>query len=276
MSLLCRATRLVAALALVGAATIGATSEPAQAATQATHVAVAVDFGGGNVQVACVQSGGNGSAVLGADFRVQYNSVGLVAIINDVGSMSPPEDLYWSYWHGAGRSWSYASTGPGTFHPAAGTVEGWAYNDGKSGPAVAPSYASICAGQDAAPAPAPAPASTPHTSSTPAAQAGQRAQPDRSTAAAGGTNNGSPTSSRAGTSKPATHRSGKASTASGGAGAATSAAPRSTASSSAVLLASAPRQRSHPPAAPALGTVLALVAAATLGGAAFWRLRRRS
>ena len=271
MTLLRRATHLVAALALTGAATIGTAGQPARAATP-THVAIVVDFGGGNVQAACVPSGGNGSAVLGADFQVQYNKVGLVAIINGVGSMSPPTNLYWSYWHSAGSSWSYATTGPATFYPPAGTVEGWAYNDGSVGPAASPSYAAICTGQDPTSAPT-NPPSTHHTTPAPSVAPSQPAQP--TTPAPQRTRNGRGTSASSGpgatSSSAKQHGPAKVSPSSARTTVSNTTAPNS--SQPAVQLVGAAPRAKHTSAAPALGTGLALVAALSIGGAAYWRLR---
>lgn len=282
MTFLRRTTRLVAALALAGAATIGtAVDQPALAAAAPTHVAIAVDFGSqGDVQVACVPSGGTGSAVLGARFQVEYNKTGLVVKINSVGSVNPPRDLYWSYWHSSGGSWSYANSGPATFHPAAGTVEGWAYNNGSTGPATSPSYATICAGQDPAPPPTHAPTHAPpvarHPSPPPAAQPGQpgpAGQPNSSTGPS--TSNGSSASSGARSTPPTTRHASSAPTKPTSRGAESTGSSTSNATQPAAQLVGAKQGGQHTSAAPAVGTGLALLAVAALGGTAFWRLRRQ-
>lgn len=268
-----RAAYLVAALG-TAAATIGIGGSPAHATTAPTHVAIVVDFRNGDVQTACVRSGSDGAAVLAARFQVQYNRVGLVAIIDGVGSMSPPRDLYWSYWHGAAGSWSYASTGPGTFHPAAGTVEGWAYDDGNSGPRATPSYATICAGQDAGPAPRPPPstppisrpASAPHPApDRPGNTATPQAGTTGSTAAQVPVASGS--SPPASGPAPPNARAGRAMIDAANGSASPSDAPSASTDAPA-------RSSSHASLAPALGTSLALLTAAAIGGIAFWRLRR--
>ena len=43
-----------------------------------------------------------------------------------------PANAYWSYWHAQpGGSWSYASTGAGSYDPPPGSVDGWAFGSGK-------------------------------------------------------------------------------------------------------------------------------------------------
>lgn len=277
MTVLRAATRLIAVLALVGVASIGAGSRAARAAP--THVAIAVDFGNGSVQVACAPSGGTGSTVLGARFQVQYNKTGLVAIIDGVGSMTPPTNLYWSYWHStSGGAWSYASTGPATFHPVAGSVEGWAYNDGSAGPAASPSYASVCGGQDPAPTHRPNPPRVHHPSPTPPAQPAQPGQAIQ--ASRGAQHTGAP--AHAGTGSASRAGSGRAAgqhgTAAGSTRSARTATTVATTSSRpATLLPARPAAAQHESASalPTVSTAVALVAAASIGGTAFWRLRRR-
>ncbi|MDQ2748509.1 MAG: hypothetical protein M3Y44_03090 [Actinomycetota bacterium] len=279
MTLPASVIRFVAALTLAGATTIAVASQPTQAATTPTHVAVAVDFGSsGGVRVACLPAGGSGSAVLGAGFQVEYNNSGLVAIINGVGSRNPTPKLYWSYWHSSGASWSYANSGPATFHPAAGTVEGWAYNDGSVGPATAPSYATICAGQDPAPPPTHAatqPSVARHPSPPPAAQPGQPGRPGQPDSSSGpGTSNESSTSSGARSGSPTKQHSGTSGIAPSGGGAESTASATPNSTQPAGQLVGA-KPGGHTSAAPAVGTGLALLAVAALSGTAFWRLRRQ-
>lgn len=43
-----------------------------------------------------------------------------------------PANAYWSYWHAQpGGSWSYGSTGAGSYDPPPGSVDGWAFGSGK-------------------------------------------------------------------------------------------------------------------------------------------------
>jgi hypothetical protein len=50
-----------------------------------------------------------------------------------------PANAYWSYWHAEpGGSWSYSSTGAGSYAPPSGSVEGWAFGSGKPPKSVPP------------------------------------------------------------------------------------------------------------------------------------------
>ncbi len=43
-----------------------------------------------------------------------------------------PATAYWSYWHAQpGGSWSYGSTGAGSYDPPSGSIEGWSFGSGK-------------------------------------------------------------------------------------------------------------------------------------------------
>ncbi len=49
-----------------------------------------------------------------------------------------PADAYWSYWYAEpGGTWKYRGSGPADADPAPGSVEGWAFGDGKA-PSVPP------------------------------------------------------------------------------------------------------------------------------------------
>jgi hypothetical protein len=275
VTLLRRATRAVAALALTGAATIGAANLPAEATTTPTHVAIVVD----GVGTACVpwHSGMTGTNVLdqqaGGAFQVVYGRTGLIDRINGSGSDNPIS-IYWSYWRSAGSTWSYSGSGPMGTHPAAGSVEGWVFNDGSVPPAegVQNLYQSICTGQDPTPAPT-NPPSTHHTTPAPSVAPSQPAQP--TTPAPQRTRNGRGTSASSGpgatSSSAKQHGPAKVSPSSARATVGNTTAPNS--SQPAVQLVGAAPRAKHTSAAPALGTGLALVAALSIGGAAYWRLR---
>lgn len=279
------ASRLAAALALVGVATIGAGSRPAQAAP--THVAVVV----ANVGSACVpwHSGMTGADVLGANFAVTYGQAppyaGFVLKINGVGTVPPTLTEYWAYFHNSGGGWVYSGSGAASYHPQPGTVEGWAWDPGQS-PAPQPpatSYASICGGQDPAPAPtrAPNPPRVHHPSPTPPAQPGLPAQPGQPIPPARGAQHpgaaahasAASASSHAGSSRAAGHHGTTASSMSSAGTATTAAVAPSTAATLPPARPAARRESAS--ALPTVSTALALVAAASIGGSAFWRLRRR-
>ena len=43
-----------------------------------------------------------------------------------------PTTAYWSYWHAKPHGkWIYSSLGAPSYHPASGSVEGWAFGNGK-------------------------------------------------------------------------------------------------------------------------------------------------
>ena len=107
---------------------------------------VAVDlraFGKG-LQVRCNPGKpANGiQALQGAGFTVAGTSqygLAFVCRINGLPTAAkqkcvstPPVTAYWAYYHGTrtATSWTYASSGPQSSHPAQGTVEGWAFGKG--------------------------------------------------------------------------------------------------------------------------------------------------
>ena len=60
-----------------------------------------------------------------------------------------PANAYWSYWHALpGGSWSYGSTGAGSYKPRSGSVDGWSFGGGKpprSGPPGATTSSAVTA-----------------------------------------------------------------------------------------------------------------------------------
>lgn len=162
-------TRLFFALALVVAWAIPV---PAHAAG-CDGVTVVVDFRGlgGGVQQGCAPgSPASGVAALtAAGFGYTYASrqSGFVCRINgkpgadaDKCVTTSPASAYWSYWHGAGGSWSYSNQGAATYVPARGSVEGWAFGAGES-PGIAPPAAPAPPPPAPAPPPPPPPAQPP-------------------------------------------------------------------------------------------------------------------
>jgi hypothetical protein len=45
---------------------------------------------------------------------------------------TPPATAYWAYYHAnaGATTWSYSSSGPSSYHPAQGSIEGWAFGNG--------------------------------------------------------------------------------------------------------------------------------------------------
>ncbi|MFN8096885.1 MAG: hypothetical protein U0Q21_01140 [Dermatophilaceae bacterium] len=57
---------------------------------------------------------------------------GIPTPATDACVVMPPTTKYWSYWHAQrGGTWTYSTTGAGTYDPKPGTVEGWSYGAGK-------------------------------------------------------------------------------------------------------------------------------------------------
>ncbi|MEH1015417.1 hypothetical protein V6U90_20170 [Micromonospora sp. CPCC 206060] len=143
--------RLAALLAAVVVAAGLVVVEPAPPAARAaactgtSGVTVVVDFTalGAGVQVACAPGDpATGLAALtGAGFTVTGTArwgLAFVCRINGLPTAAteacintPPASAYWSYWHApAGGAWSYSSASAGSYNPAPGTVEGWAFGAG--------------------------------------------------------------------------------------------------------------------------------------------------
>jgi hypothetical protein len=74
-----------------------------------------------------------------------------------------PADAYWSYWHARpGGSWSYGTSGAGTYAPPRGSVDGWSFGSGKPPSLRPPASAgsgTTASGTTASSAPAPNPLS---------------------------------------------------------------------------------------------------------------------
>jgi hypothetical protein len=278
------AIRFVAALTLASAATIGTGGQPAVAATAPTHVAIVV----ANVGHACVpyHSGMTGGDVLSSNFNVLYGGppryVGFVLQINGVGTTQPDLTHYWAYYHNTGGGWAYSGSGATSYTPQPGTVEGWAYDNSQQSPPTPPSmsYAAICGGQDPTPPPTHAPTQPPvasHPSPPSAAQPGQPGQPGQpAPTTASSATSPSATSPGAHSTSPAKRRSSvvRARPTNDGTESPDSSTPNG--SQPAAELVEAKQGGQHTSAAPGLGTGLALLAVAALGGTAFWRLRRQN
>ncbi len=151
-----RLARLFALVALIAGMIVVAdpAALPAQAAgcSGSSGVTVKVSYGtlGGGVTTACALGDpATGLAALqGAGFTVtgtQRWGLAFVCRINGKPTAAtepcvntPPATAYWSYWHGTpGGTWTYSSQGAGSYNPAPGTVEGWAFGAG-SPPSVGP------------------------------------------------------------------------------------------------------------------------------------------
>lgn len=130
---------------LTAAAPAAAAGERAAAATSGGTICVGllVDATsvGGRRSTGCakVPAGSNGIDVLeaaGHSVTTQDNG-GFVCAIDGVpasGCSANDDSHYWAYWHraaGAG-SWTYSSEGAASYRPAAGSTDGWVYDNGSS------------------------------------------------------------------------------------------------------------------------------------------------
>ncbi|MDQ3502552.1 MAG: hypothetical protein M3486_02885, partial [Actinomycetota bacterium] len=185
--------RLPASLAAVAFAAGAVLAGPAPAAQAASceagaGVTVVVDFaalsGGVGTRCAAGDPDTGVQALTGAGYSperaVQERSGYFLCRIDGKPASDPCQraassSAYWSYWHAKpGGTWSFSNTGPGTFDPAPGSVEGWAYGAGKP-PSVAPPAA-------APPQPAAPPADQPPPAQAPPAQT-PASEPSRAQAA---------------------------------------------------------------------------------------------
>ena len=165
----------------------------AAAAVDNVYVAVIVDFGGSGqssiskcVPVPSGSTDADALATAVGESNVAYSSSGLLCSIdgypadgvqNCNRSAGSGSFYFWSYWHGATGSWSYANDGPAEHGAADGDVQGWRFqNPGPASPSatppdIAPAYAAICgvhAPTTTTTAAAAVPTTTLNTTSTPA------------------------------------------------------------------------------------------------------------
>ncbi|HEX5494866.1 MAG TPA: hypothetical protein VFX70_09870, partial [Mycobacteriales bacterium] len=102
-------------------------------------VTVVVDFAslGGGIQTECASGDPSTGldALTGAGFSFAFlpRQPGFICQIDTLPDPcnGAPQTAFWSYWHGQpGGSWSFSTTGAGSFDPAPGSVEGWAFGAG--------------------------------------------------------------------------------------------------------------------------------------------------
>lgn len=72
------------------------------------------------------------------------------AALLGVGPASASSYRYWSFWEGSGSGWTYQQSGPNTFVPADGSVDGWRFgvsadSSAAEKPRSAPDFATACA-----------------------------------------------------------------------------------------------------------------------------------
>lgn len=137
-------------------------SPPAVAAPRPGYVAIVIAGHG----YGCVRwhSGITGDEVLNDVASVRYRQDGVIVQIDGAPASGTADDThYWSYWRDTGSAWQYSNLGPSNVTPAAGSVEGWSYDDGQaqaSPPPQSPAglYRRLCGSRDVA-------SPTPHHSS---------------------------------------------------------------------------------------------------------------
>ncbi len=213
--------------ALAGSAGLAFGAAPARAAGTIC-VGVVVDYGaarpGGGANSACVRVpvGASGADVLATRARTlgrpapTYRSDGLLCTIdgypNDgtCANSVPGGFRYWSYWHlpVGSSSWVYSRAGATMYTVSAGTVEGWAFQNGGAEAGRHPAtttYAAVCASATPSPgptttSPAPAPRPTPGAGSpTPT----PTRSPDRASGGTAGVNRSAAAAATVGSGGPA-------------------------------------------------------------------------
>ena len=133
-------TLSVLAAGLVATGSAAAAPAYAAACSGTKGVTVVVDFTrlGGKVKTAC--DAGNPAtglaALTGAGFTYTFvpRQPGFVCTIDKKPNPcnGAPTKAYWSYWHAKPHGkWVYSTTGAGSYDPAPGTVQGWAFGASK-------------------------------------------------------------------------------------------------------------------------------------------------
>jgi hypothetical protein len=142
---LCAASPAIVTAAATPAAAKAAAAEPAvTAACQGTKgVTEVVDFTklGGKIEVACDPTDPKTEtglqALKGAGFTYSFvpKIPGFVCRIDKLPNPcnGAPATAYWSYWHAKPHgTWVFSNKGAGSYHPAPGSVQGWAFGAGKA------------------------------------------------------------------------------------------------------------------------------------------------
>jgi len=108
-------------------------------------VTVVVDFTdlGGDIVARCasVDPDTGRAALETAGFTATDSQPGMICAIDAAPDPCPAtfEGSFWSYWHSpAEGDWIAYQVGADSSDPVAGEIEGWRYNDGSSGPGIAP------------------------------------------------------------------------------------------------------------------------------------------
>jgi len=134
-----RLLALAVAIATAGAGALSlAPSAQAAACGKATGVTVVVDDGlPGGTSVGCASgdpaTGLDALKASGHGYTFMPRQPGFVCTIDAKPDPcnNGPANAYWSYWHAQpAGSWSYGTTGAGSFNPTSGSVDGWSFGSG--------------------------------------------------------------------------------------------------------------------------------------------------
>lgn len=108
-------------------------------------VTVVVDFTdlGGSIVTGCASGdpATGREALEAAGFAATDSQPGMICAIGAQPDPCPAtfEGSYWSYWHSsAAGDWVSYQVGSDSSDPTPGEIEGWRYNDGSTGPGIAP------------------------------------------------------------------------------------------------------------------------------------------
>lgn len=187
---------VLTAVAGTAAGTVALTAVPAHAASceSGEGVTVVVDFAslGGGTRTGCAAGDpASGIAALrGAGHeptRAAQQPGYFVCRIDGKPASDPcqrasPANAYWSYWHAEpGGTWTFSNTGAADYDPKPGTVEGWAFGDGKP-PSTPPPREQSAPPPD--PEPSPSPKAQQPAAPKPAAEPTRETEPERSAAPA--------------------------------------------------------------------------------------------
>jgi hypothetical protein len=135
-----RSLALSVAIAATGAGALSlAPSALAASCSDAGGVTVVVEYGaplGTSIRCATGSPATGLDALKGAGHGYTFvpRQPGFVCTIDAKPDPcnNAPADAYWSYWHAEpGGSWSYGTTGAGSYRPVAGSIEGWSFGNGK-------------------------------------------------------------------------------------------------------------------------------------------------
>ena len=146
LPIIAAATLLASAAAVITAPATPGNAAAAAKCTGKKGVTVVVDFTKlhGKVKIGCARKRpANGLVALkraGFTYTFVPRQPGFICTIDHRPGKcnGAPATAYWSYWHAKpGGTWVYSSLGAGSYNPAPGTVQGWAFGAGTA-PSIPP------------------------------------------------------------------------------------------------------------------------------------------